>query len=139
LGFVTGPFRGAYSASKFALEGLTDAMRIELRGSGIAVSIIEPGPIRSRFLETALANFKATVDMARSPHHETYVARLESMQRGGRSAFKLEPEAVARKLIHAVESPRPKIRYFVTTPTYVAAFVKRALPDRLADRLISRL
>jgi NAD(P)-dependent dehydrogenase (short-subunit alcohol dehydrogenase family) len=139
LGMVTGPYRGAYSASKFALEGLTDAMRIELKGSGILVSLIEPGPIRTRFLETALANFKATVDMAASPHRDTYRARLASMERGGKTTFKLEPEAVARKLVRAVESPRPKIRYFVTTPTYIAAFIKRALPDRLAEGIISRL
>lgn len=139
LGFVTGPFRGAYSASKFALEGLTDAMRIELKGSGILVSLIEPGPIRTRFLETALTNFKATVNMAASPHGEVYKARLASMERGGKTTFKLEPEAVARKLVHAAESPRPKIRYFVTTPTYVASFVRRALPDRLAEGIIARL
>lgn len=139
LGFVTGPYRGAYSASKFALEGLTDAMRIELKSSGILVSLIEPGPIRTRFLDNALANFKATIAISSSPHHETYKARLASMERGGKTTFKLEPEAVARKLIHAAESPRPKIRYFVTTPTYIASFVKRALPDRLAERVITRL
>mgnify|MGYP000948663287 CR=1 FL=1 len=108
-------------------------------GSGILVSLIEPGPIRTRFLDNALANFKATIAISSSPHHETYKARLASMERGGKTTFKLEPEAVARKLVQAAESPRPKIRYFVTTPTYIASFVKRALPDRLAERVITRL
>ena len=139
LGFVTGPFRGAYSASKFALEGLTDAMRHELAGTGIHVSLIEPGPIRTRFLEHAIKAFKANVEMDKSPHRQTYVTRLAAMEAGGKQTFKLEPEAVAAKLVHAVESARPRIRYFVTTPTYIAALVKRALPDRLADRVIRRL
>jgi NAD(P)-dependent dehydrogenase (short-subunit alcohol dehydrogenase family) len=139
LGLVTGPFRGAYSASKFALEGLTDAMRLELRGSGIHVSLIEPGPINTRFLGTAIDVFKATIDRQSSPHREGYERRLKTMEGGGKTTFKLEPEAVARKLVHAVESPRPKIRYFVTVPTYVAALAKRVLPDRIADVVIARL
>jgi NAD(P)-dependent dehydrogenase (short-subunit alcohol dehydrogenase family) len=139
LGLVTGPFRGAYSASKYALEGLTDAMRMELRGTGICVSLIEPGPIRTRFLETALEMFKANIDTTASPHKESYARRIASMETGGKSTFKLEPEAVALKLVHAVESARPKIRYFVTAPTYIAAMVKRTFPDRLADAVIMRL
>lgn len=139
LGLVTGPFRGAYSASKYALEGLTDAMRMELRGSGIQVSLIEPGPIRTRFLETALELFKANIDTGASPHRLSYARRIASMETGGKTTFKLEPESVALKLVHAVESARPKIRYFVTTPTYIAAAVKRTFPDRLADMVIMRL
>jgi short-subunit dehydrogenase len=135
LGLVAGPYRGAYCASKFAIEALSDALRLELRGTGIAVSIIEPGPIRSRFLEVALANFRNTVDIDASPHRETYIARLAAMEAGGKSTFKLEPEAVAAKLVHAVESAHPKARYFVTTPTYLAAFAKRVLPTALLDRL----
>ena len=139
LGLVTGPYRGAYSASKFALEGLTDAMRLELRGTGIFVSLVEPGPIRTRFLETALEGFKRTIDMTSSPHRVAYARRIKSMEAGGKTTFKLEPEAVARKVVHAVESPRPKIRYFVTVPTYVAALAKRMLPDRVADIVIAKL
>jgi NAD(P)-dependent dehydrogenase (short-subunit alcohol dehydrogenase family) len=135
LGLVAGPYRGAYCASKFAIEALSDALRLELRGTGIAVSIIEPGPIRSRFLEVALANFRSTVNIDASPHRETYVARLAAMEAGGKSTFKLEPEAVAAKLVHAVESAHPKARYFVTTPTYLAVFAKRVLPVALLDRL----
>jgi short-subunit dehydrogenase len=136
LGIVSGPYRGAYCASKFALEALSDALRLELRDTAIRVSIIEPGPIRSRFVERALANFKATIDIEGSPHRETYRARLAVMEAGGRSTFKLEPEAVAAKLVHAVESPRPKARYLVTTPTYLAAIARRILPTPLLDRFL---
>jgi NAD(P)-dependent dehydrogenase (short-subunit alcohol dehydrogenase family) len=139
LGFITGPYRGAYSASKYALEGLTDALRSELGGTGIHVSLIEPGPIRTKFLETALATLKANIDREASPHRETYVRRIAAMEKGGKTTFKLEPEAVALKLVHAVESPRPKIRYFVTKSTYLAAVVKRTLPDRLIDMVVTRL
>jgi NAD(P)-dependent dehydrogenase (short-subunit alcohol dehydrogenase family) len=139
LGLVSGPYRGAYCASKFALEALSDALRLELRGTPIRISIIEPGPIRSRFVESALANFKATIDMHASPHRETYLARLAVMEAGGKSTFKLEPEAVAAKLVHALESPRPKSRYYVTTPTYLAAVMKRVLPTSLLDRFLLKM
>ena len=137
LGLVSGPWRGAYCASKFALEALSDSLRMELNGSGIHVSLIEPGPIWSRFIDNAIASF-ANVDKDASPHRETYEARIAALQDGGASRFKLPPEAVARRLIHALESPRPKIRYFVTTPTYVAALFKRVLPDRALDAIASR-
>jgi len=139
LGFVAVPYRGAYCASKFALEALTDAMRHELKGTGLHVSLIEPGPIRTRFVEHALANFRATVDIEGSAHRETYLARLAAMEQGGKSTFKLDPEAVAWKLVHAVESPRPRRRYMVTVPTYVAAAGKRFLPAPLADWLVQRI
>lgn len=137
LGLMAASYRGAYCASKYAIEALSDAMRLELRGTGIAVSIIEPGPIRSRFVESALANFRSTVNIEASPHRDTYLARLSAMEAGGKTAFKLAPESVAAKLVHAVESRRPKARYFVTTPTYLAALSKRVLPNVLLDRLVA--
>lgn len=139
LGLVSGPYRGAYVASKFALEGLSDALRLELAGSGIHVSLIEPGPIRTRFVETALAAFKAEIDIEGSPHRDAYRARLAAMEAGGKAAFKLEPEAVARKLVHAVESGRPRVRYYVTTPTYAADVLRRVLPARLLDHFLKRM
>jgi short-subunit dehydrogenase len=139
LGFVSVPYRGAYCASKFALEALSDAMRHELVGTDIRVSIIEPGPIRTRFVETALANFRTSVDIEASPHRTSYLARLAAMEQGGKQTFKLEPEAVAWKLVHAVESRRPKTRYRVTVPTHIAAVAKRVLPSPLADWIARRL
>jgi NAD(P)-dependent dehydrogenase (short-subunit alcohol dehydrogenase family) len=138
LGLMSAAHRGAYCASKFALEALSDSLRLELRGTGLAVSIIEPGPIRTRFVETALANFRKSVDIEASPHRATYLARLAAMEAGGATTFKLEPEAVARKLVHAVESRRPKARYYVTVPTYLAAAAKRLLPLSALDWLAAR-
>lgn len=139
LGLISAPYRGAYCASKYALEALSDCMRLELAGSGIRVAIIEPGPIRTRFVERALVNFKATIDIEASPHRDVYHARLASMEAGGKAAFKLEPEAVATKLIHAVESPRPKRRYYVTTPTYLAAAMKRMAPASISDWVAGKM
>jgi NAD(P)-dependent dehydrogenase (short-subunit alcohol dehydrogenase family) len=138
LGLIAAPFRGAYCASKFALEGLTDALRIELRGSGIHVALIEPGPIRTRFVDNALAAARGNIDIEGSLHRERYQSMLASLQQGGRQTFKLEPEAVARRLIHAVESPHPKARYRVTVPAHLASLAIRVLPTRLLDTLTAR-
>lgn len=138
LGLAAAPFRGAYCASKFAMEGLTDALRLELAGTGIHVSLIEPGPIRTRFVETALAHFRSSIDIEASPHRDTYRQRLAAMERGGKDTFKLEPDAVADKLVHAVESPRPRRRYYVTIPTYVAAILRRLAPPAVWDALLRR-
>jgi NAD(P)-dependent dehydrogenase (short-subunit alcohol dehydrogenase family) len=138
LGLVSGPYRGAYCASKFALEAMSDALRQELAPAGIHVSLLEPGPIQSEFLNTALATFKRSVDVATSPHRAEYHRRLGEMERGGRTRFRLGPEAVVTKLVHALESPRPKARYRIGLPTHAAAFLKRVLPDRLLDQITSR-
>jgi len=139
LGFVAGKYRGAYVGSKFALEGLTDCLRLELAGSGIQVALIEPGPIATRFTQNALANFHATVDVDASLHREEYQSQLARM-RGTRrpSRFKLGPEAVTAALLHALESPRPRLRYRVTVLTKAAALMKQILPARLMDGLIAR-
>ncbi len=133
LGFVAVSYRGAYCASKFALEGLTNAMRLELEGTGIKVSLIQPGPIRTRFVEHAVENLETNIDIENSPHREVYLARLEGMKAGGKSFFKLEPSAVTKRLIHALESPRPHRQYYVTTPTYLAAIFKRVMPPAAAE------
>lgn len=138
LGLVAAPYRGAYCASKFALEGLSDSLRLELAGTGIHVSLIEPGPIRTRFVEHALAAAKANIDIAGSVHRARYEALIDGLAKGGKQTFKQEPEAVVTRLVHAVESPRPKARYFVTTPTYAAAFLRRVLPTRIMDVFAKR-
>jgi NAD(P)-dependent dehydrogenase (short-subunit alcohol dehydrogenase family) len=139
LGLMAAPLRGAYCASKFALEALSDSLRMELDGSGVHVSLIEPGPIRTCFVEHALSNFVKTVDIESSPHRAVYEARLARMQQGGNNMFKLEPEAVARKLVHAVESAHPRARYYVTTPTYVAGAMKRVAPRALMEWFVRRM
>lgn len=139
LGFVAGKYRGAYVGSKHALEGLTDTLRIELSGTGIHVALIEPGPIATRFQENALAHFRQTIDIDASPHRADYESQLARLT-GKRtpSRFKLGPEAVTEALLHALDSPRPKTRYRVTTLTKGAALLKRWLPDRVFDTLIAR-
>ena len=138
LGVVAAPNRGAYCASKFALEALSDCLRMELAGTGIHVSLIEPGPIRTRFVETALAMAKAHIDIEGSVHAARYRQILAGLETGGKQTFKLEPEAVAEKLVHAVESARPKVRYPVTVPAHAAGVLKRLLPARWLDRVASK-
>jgi NAD(P)-dependent dehydrogenase (short-subunit alcohol dehydrogenase family) len=139
LGFAALPYRGAYICSKFALEGLTDTLRQELCGTGIHVSLIQPGPITSRFRDNAHRAFCDNIDTEQSYHAETYrlvEARLAGSDASG--AFTLGPEAVVAKLVHALESPRPRARYGVTLPTHLFAALKRVLTTRGMDRVLLR-
>ena len=138
LGFSAMRFRGAYNASKFALEGLVDTLRLELRGTAIHVSLIEPGPIATRFIEHALDAYRRNVDIENTPYREIYRARMAQMENGGQRTHKLPPEAVAKKLVHALEAARPKARYYVTFPTYAAAFLRLVLPARALDAVAAR-
>lgn len=138
LGLVGLPFRGAYVATKFAVEGLSEVLRRELSGSGLNVSLIEPGPIRSRLVERAMEAFMKNIDIENSVHIEDYRRRIEFFKDGGSHRFKLGPEAVLKKLVHAVESSRPKPHYYVTLPTYFAVLCKRLLPNRAIDRIMER-
>jgi NAD(P)-dependent dehydrogenase (short-subunit alcohol dehydrogenase family) len=137
LGLVSLKYRGAYNASKFAIEGLSDALRQELAGTGIFVSLIEPGPIATRFSVNALAAYKANIDLEGSAHAEVYKERIAAMEEGAPSKFRLGPEAVLEKLIHAVESSSPHAHYYVTKPTYMLAWARRLLPARLMDRVMA--
>ena len=140
LGYVALAYRGAYCASKYAIEGLTDALRLELRGTDIHVAIIEPGPIAARFRDNAYAAFKTYVDPAHSAHREQYAAmigRLEGQR--GPLPFTLPPEAVLKRVVHALESQRPHRRYQVTVPAYLTAWLQRLLPTPLLDWLLYRI
>ena len=137
LGLVSLKYRGAYNASKFAVEGLSDAMRQELKGSGIHVSIIEPGPIASRFGERALAAYRENIDIANSPHSEVYEHRINALETAIPTPLTLGPEAVLKKLIHALESRFPRPRYYVTLPTHALGFGRRILSTRMLDLLMS--
>jgi NAD(P)-dependent dehydrogenase (short-subunit alcohol dehydrogenase family) len=139
LGLVAAPWRGAYVATKFALEGVTDALRLELAGSGIAVSLIEPGPIATRFRLNAIPHFEAHVDWRASPHRAAYertlIPRLYAPD-ARRDRFELPPAAVTARLVHAIESPHPAARYRVTLPARIAAGLRRLLPTRALDRVL---
>ena len=140
LGFVALQYRGAYNASKFALEGLSDTLRLELEGTDIHVAIIEPGPIESRFRQNAYAAFKRNVDAEASVHRRTYAAlERRLLSEGPVAPFTLPPEAVLRRVRHALESPRPKVRYYVTFPTYLFAILRRTLSHRMLDRVLQKV
>ncbi|MEN8220489.1 MAG: SDR family oxidoreductase [Pseudomonadota bacterium] len=140
LGMVALPYRGAYNASKFALEGLTDTLRLELAGTGIFVSLIEPGPIQSRFRANAYTMFKQYIDAEHSVHHKTY-AKMEQrlLAKEAVVPFTLPPEAVLKRVIHALESRHPQPRYYVTFPTYLLATLKRLLLHRAMDWVLRHL
>ena len=138
LGFVALKYRGAYTASKFALEAYSDTLRQELAGTGLHVSLIEPGPIDTRFTANTLANFDRWIGdegLKSSVHRATYEKRRIRMESGEPGPFKLPPEAVVKRLVHALEARRPKARYHVTVPTTFMAVAKRVLPTGLLDRL----
>ncbi len=137
LGIAALPFRGAYVASKFALEGLSDTLRLELNGTGIDVSLIEPGPITSRFRANAEAAFLRFIPIESSFHADAYRKQLVRLNKPGPAApFTLPPEAVLDRVIHALESRRPKARYPVTVPTYLFSVLRRLLPSRWMDRVL---
>ena len=136
FGFISAHYRGAYTASKHALEALSDAMRQELHETNIHISLIEPGPIRTKFVERALQAYQDNIDIENSPHREIYQKRIQAMHGGGKETFKLEPSAVVKKLDHALTAKRPKTRYYVTAPTYTMAYAKRLLPTRLLDKIM---
>ncbi len=140
LGFVTFPFRGAYNASKYALEGLTDTMRLELQGSGIHLSMIEPGPISSRFRENSFGKWQHTLSGEPSVHQDIYRKMEERLTATDAPVpFTLPPEAVLKRVIHALESARPKARYLVTFPTYLFAVLKRILTTRMLDTVLLKV
>ncbi len=137
LGVTTMPYRGAYNASKYAIEGLTDTLRQELYGTGVHISLIEPGPIESKFRANAYKAFCEYINMENSIHKEQYQNMVKRLKKQGAAApFTLPPSAVYKKVLHALESKHPKIRYPVTLPAHLFVFLKRILPDRLMDRVL---
>lgn len=139
LGLVPARFRGAYVSTKFALEGLTDTLRIEMRGTGIHIVLIEPGPVTSKIRENAIPHFERWIDWRNSARRDQYKAVLHRLYEDrGRDPFELPPAAVTRKLVRALEAPRPRPRYYVTTPTYLMGALRRMLPTRALDWIISK-
>ncbi len=141
LGFGALKWRGAYVASKFALEGLTDVLRLEMAGTGIDVILIEPGPITSKIRQNSIPHFERWIDWQNSPRADQYrntlLARL--YEKRETDFFELPPDAVTRKLIHALESRRPRARYYVTTPTHIVGTLRRLLPTRALDWVLGKM
>lgn len=140
LGQIAMPFNGAYSASKFALEAISDALRVELTDTGIAVSIIEPGPIATQFGLNAHAQATRSLDATTSRFSHNYKRYFKTVEKGEKKegslgdSFRQSPETVAKKIQHALESQHPRIRYPVTLPGHLGAFFRRFLPASLIDR-----
>ncbi|MEP4035464.1 SDR family NAD(P)-dependent oxidoreductase [Pseudophaeobacter sp.] len=141
LGFVAFPWRGAYVATKYAIEGLTDTLRVELSDSDIKVALIEPGPVTSKFRENAIPHFERHIAWKTSAFRPLYEKKLlkRLYESSGPDTFELPASAVTAKLIHACESARPRPRYYVTTPTHIAGFLRRILSSRAIDRILVRL
>lgn len=139
LGLVGIRWRGAYVATKFALEGLTDVLRLEMASTGIKVILIEPGPIKSDIRKNAIPHFERWIDWKLSARADEYASLLSRLYSdSGPDRFELSASAVTAKLLHALTSPRPKPRYYVTRPTYLAGVMRRVLPTRLLDAVLLR-
>jgi short-subunit dehydrogenase len=122
------------------LEGLADTLRLELHGTNIHISLIEPGPILTNFRQNSLALYKKNIDAEHSVHKAAYTAMEERLEKEGAAVmFTLPAEAVTKKVIHALETNRPKIRYYVTFPTYLFATLKRILPVSWLDNLLRKV
>ncbi|WP_372570420.1 SDR family NAD(P)-dependent oxidoreductase [Ruegeria jejuensis] len=141
LGLIHMRWRGAYSATKHALEAISSSLRLELRGTGISVVLIEPGPITTKFREKGIAYFERYIDWENSPKRAEYEEKLMPRMYGpsGPDPFELPPSAVTAKLARALDARNPRPRYYVTTATYVAAYLRRILSTRAIDRVMSRL
>jgi len=141
LGLAAVRMRGPYISTKFALEGYTDTLRLELRDTPIHVILLEPGPIRTELRRKAQPHYERWVEKHNTPWAAFYRQTLEPRlyaQNGKPDPFELDCAATTAKLIHALESDRPKPRYFVTTVTYIVSYLKRLLPTTWLDRIVIR-
>ncbi|NUB44556.1 SDR family NAD(P)-dependent oxidoreductase [Fertoebacter nigrum] len=140
LGLVGVKWRGAYVSTKFAMEGLTDVLRIEMADTPIKIILIEPGPIRTSIRANAIPHFERWIDWKASARADQYKALLKRLYEPATAPdrFELPPSAVTAKLVSALESPRPRARYFVTTPTYAMNIARRLLPTRMLDWVVAK-
>lgn len=139
LGFIPARWRGAYVSTKYALEGLTDVLRIEMRDTPIKIILIEPGPVTSKIRENAVPHFERWIDWETSARAEQYERLKKRLyESSGPDAFELPASAVTKKLVHALDSQRPRPRYYVTTPTYLMGALRRVLSTRALDWFTSK-
>jgi len=139
LGIVPLKWRGAYNATKFALEGLTQTLRLEMRSSPIDVILLNPGPVTSKIRENSIPHFEKWIDWENSVWAEHYKAKLIShlRQKSTINTFELPASAVTEKLLLALESQKPAPSYYITKPTYFMAFMRRVLPTSWLERLLA--
>lgn len=140
LGIVSLPYRGAYNASKYAIEGFADTLRLELRDTDIEVSLIEPGPIESKFRENGLIKFKQYIDIDSSFHRDKYRKVLQRLEtKGAAVPFTLPPESVLKRVEKILKTDKPKAHYYVTFPTYFFCYLKRILSASWMDKVIMKV
>jgi NAD(P)-dependent dehydrogenase (short-subunit alcohol dehydrogenase family) len=140
VGFTPLRWRAAYVASKHAVEGLTNTMRVELRGTGVHLSILNTGPVTSGFRANSTLQFERWIDADASRHASFYRTTFMARQTSDKpDLFERPASAVVKRLIHAIESDRPRARYYITLPTWVAAVTTRVLPSRAQDWLVSKI
>jgi|TARA_B110000238_G_C16121413_1_gene437289 NAD(P)-dependent dehydrogenase (short-subunit alcohol dehydrogenase family) len=140
LGFIALKFRGAYSASKYAIEGFADTLRLELNDTNIATCLIEPGPIETQFRSNSYKMFQKYIDRDNSPFRQEYLnSEKRLLKKGAAVPFTLPASSITPKVIHALESNRPKPRYYVTKPTYALGYLKRILSNKLLDKLLLKV
>ena len=141
LGLVAARWRGAYVATKFAMEGLSDVLRLEMADTPVRVVLIEPGPITSRIRVNAIPHFERWIDWRASPRraqYETGLLKRLYEHTGAPDRFELPASAVTAKLLRALDSPNPKPRYYVTLPTYAMGGARRLLPGRMLDWVLGK-
>ena len=136
LGIISMAYRGAYNASKYAIEGLCDTLRLELYNSGIDVVLLEPGPIHSDFRKNALKKFQDNIDTKKSVHVNVYEKTLERLESEGDAPFTLGSDAIYDVLIKVITSKKPRARYRVTFPTKLFWFLKRILSTNMLDKIL---
>lgn len=140
LGFIALKFRGAYCASKYAIEGFADTLRLELNGTNIATCLIEPGPIETKFRANSYKMYQQYIDRDNSRFKQEYLnSEKRLLKKGAAAPFTLAPSAITPKVIHALESNSPKARYYVTKPTYALGYMKRVLSNKYLDKLLLRI
>lgn len=141
LGIITLPFYGAYNASKFALEGFSNTLRQELRGTQIKVAIINPGPVQSELRSNAHRTFQQTISPQESLHTQAYRKIEETYFKPNPVTRRIQkkPQDVIKPLIHALESSNPKVHYYIGWPARCMAMAKRLLSDKQLDWLLSKI
>ena len=137
LGFLSLPYRGAYSATKFALEALTDAMRRENFDGPVKIILLQPGPINTKIRQNSIKHFEKWVNWQDSIHQKKYknivIERLYNKSSSNLSKYELHPRSVTKVLEKALDAKKPKCRYMITTPTLAARILISTLPTKLLD------
>ncbi len=139
LGIVSLRFRGAYNASKYAVEGICDTLRLELKDEKIYVITLNTGPVTSKFRDNAIKNFERYIDIKKSRFEDQYLSQILDQDSDKPAPFTLEPDAVIKKVVLALESNNPSPRYYITKATYILGMLKRVLPTSILDRVLSRI